>query len=164
MLVLPADAGSTRDRSDLPRRPADRRRAPRDRRVRDRRRRWSRSASQVDRPATEYGYLIPNVARGDDDRRPASPTRCQAFEEKPKPARAEELVRAAEGVAWNAGMFLWRRRAIRAALERYTGLLQSLEPTIGRPALLDARLRGRSRSRSRSTTRSWRAPPRAARS
>ena len=29
------------------------------------------------------------------------------------------------GVAWNAGIFLWRRRAIRAALGRYTGLLQT---------------------------------------
>ena len=59
----------------------------------------------------------------------------KAFEEKPKPARAEELVEQ-PGVAWNAGMFLWRRRAIRAALERYSGLIGLLEPTIRAPALL----------------------------
>ena len=34
-------------------------------------------------------------------------------------------------------MFLWRRRAIRAALERYTGLLQSLGPMVGAPAMLE---------------------------
>ena len=40
------------------------------------------------------------------------------------------------GVAWNAGMFLWRRRAIRAALERYTGLVQSLGPMVHSPNML----------------------------
>ena len=30
-------------------------------------------------------------------------------------------------------MFLWRRRAIRAALMRYTGLIQSIEPMFGSP-------------------------------
>ncbi|HYM82612.1 MAG TPA: hypothetical protein VEY67_00480, partial [Candidatus Dormibacteraeota bacterium] len=32
------------------------------------------------------------------------------------------------GTAWNAGMFLWRRRAIRAALERFTPLMTLLGP------------------------------------
>jgi mannose-1-phosphate guanylyltransferase len=90
---------------------------------------------EVDRPATEYGYLIPDVARG------AVVAGVQAyplerFEEKPKPARAEELVEQA-GVAWNAGIFLWRRRAILAALRRYTGLIQSLGPMVASPQLLD---------------------------
>src|SRR4029079_17006320 len=40
------------------------------------------------------------------------------------------------GVAWNAGMFVWRRRAIRSAIERYSGLIGLLEPTIRAPALL----------------------------
>ena len=89
----------------------------------------------ADRPATEYGYLIPDVARGADvgGLRAYPLTR---FEEKPKPARAEQLVRQ-EGVAWNAGIFLWRRRAITAALARYTGLLQSLGPMAGTPASLE---------------------------
>ncbi len=90
---------------------------------------------QVDRPATEYGYLIPDVARGGQlGGLQAYP--LTRFEEKPKPARAEQLVRQ-EGVAWNAGIFLWRRRAITAALTRYTGLLQSLGPMAGNPSSLE---------------------------
>jgi mannose-1-phosphate guanylyltransferase len=89
---------------------------------------------QVTRPATEYGYLIPRLEGAVElDGLRAYPLRM--FEEKPKAARAEELSRQ-EGVAWNAGMFLWRRRAIRAVLERYTGLVGLLEPTIHAPALL----------------------------
>jgi mannose-1-phosphate guanylyltransferase len=91
--------------------------------------------TRVDRPATEYGYLIPDLDRG------ATIAGVQAypllrFEEKPKPARAEELVRQ-EGVAWNAGIFVWRRRAIVDALGRYTGLLQSLGPMLGSAAMLE---------------------------
>ena len=90
---------------------------------------------RVDRPATEYGYLIPDLARGADvGGLPAYP--LLRFEEKPKPARAEELAKQ-EGVAWNAGIFLWRRRSIRAALGRYTGLLQSLGPMTGSPSSLE---------------------------
>ena len=91
--------------------------------------------TQVTRPATEFGYLLPKVAQRDEvDGLVVYP--LQAFEEKPRPPRAEELFERAEGVAWNAGMFLWRRRAIRTALERFTGLVQLLEPTIRQPALL----------------------------
>jgi mannose-1-phosphate guanylyltransferase len=94
----------------------------------------------VDRPATEYGYLIPELERGEVigdaaiGRLQAYP--LLAFEEKPKSARAEELFHQ-PGVAWNAGIFLWRRRAIVAALGRYTGLLQSLGPMSGSPAMLE---------------------------
>jgi len=90
---------------------------------------------QVDRPATEYGYLLPDLARGAEvEGVRAYP--LVRFEEKPKPARAEELVRL-DGVAWNAGIFLWRRRAIVAALGRYTGLLQSLGPMVGSASSLE---------------------------
>ena len=41
----------------------------------------------------------------------------RAFEEKPTPPGPPSL-RATPGVAWNAGMFLWRRRAIVAARSR----------------------------------------------
>ena len=87
--------------------------------------------TQVTRPAVEYGYLVPDVGRGTDIGDPARPLRAyplRAFEEKPRPERAEDLWRRTEGAAWNAGMFLWRRRAIHAALTRYTGLVQSLAP------------------------------------
>jgi mannose-1-phosphate guanylyltransferase len=89
---------------------------------------------QVSRPATEYGYLIPKLEDGREvDGLQAYPLR--AFEEKPKAPRAEELLKQA-GVAWNAGMFVWRRRAIRSAFERYSGLIGLLEPTIRAPVLL----------------------------
>ena len=94
--------------------------------------------TQVDRPATEYGYLIPDLGRGADvgEDRPIRAYPLLRFEEKPKPARADELA-TLEGVAWNAGIFLWRRSAIRAALGRYTGLLQSLGPMAGSPTTLE---------------------------
>jgi Mannose-1-phosphate guanylyltransferase len=89
----------------------------------------------VDRPATEYGYLIPDLARGTDVHGVRAYPLVR-FEEKPKPARADELARQ-EGVAWNAGIFLWRRRTITAALARFTGLLQSLGPMVGSPSMLE---------------------------
>ncbi len=68
-------------------------------------------------PSTQYGYLVPRVGEGSEiDGLLAYP--LAAFREKPGPADAEMLV-ATPGVAWNAGMFLWRRRSIRAALRRY---------------------------------------------
>jgi mannose-1-phosphate guanylyltransferase len=68
-------------------------------------------------PSTQYGYLVPRADAGEDvDGLHAYP--LQEFREKPPLADAERLWRS-PGVAWNAGMFLWRRRAIRAALERY---------------------------------------------
>jgi mannose-1-phosphate guanylyltransferase len=91
--------------------------------------------TEVTYPATQYGYLIPDVATATDiDGLRAY--RLSAFEEKPSPERAEDLTKMS-GVAWNAGIFLWRRRAITTALGRYTGLLQTLGPMIGAPAMLD---------------------------
>jgi mannose-1-phosphate guanylyltransferase len=68
-------------------------------------------------PSTQYGYLVPRVeARVDVAGLRAYP--LAAFREKPDLAAAEALI-ASPGVAWNAGMFLWRRRAILAALGRH---------------------------------------------
>ena len=82
---------------------------------------------QVDRAATEYGYLIPRVEDGEPivglDAYP-----LRAFEEKPTHDRAAALLRE-PGVAWNAGIFLWQRQTIRDALERYTGLVTLLGPS-----------------------------------
>jgi mannose-1-phosphate guanylyltransferase len=87
-----------------------------------------------DRPATEYGYLRPNLSRRQDGRLTA--WALEAFEEKPHPDRARELL-GQEGVAWNAGMFLWQRRAIRDALARYTDVLAPIEAAVGEgPAAL----------------------------
>lgn len=68
-------------------------------------------------PATGFGYVRPVPGRatpiGDMSAAPV-----ERFEEKPTPERAAELV-AMPGVAWNAGMFLWRRQVIRDALARF---------------------------------------------
>lgn len=81
---------------------------------------------QPTHPATEYGYLLPRYEDGERIKGlQAFPLR--AFEEKPVTARARELYESG-GVAWNAGMFLWRRGAIRAALEKYTSLPMLLGP------------------------------------
>ena len=86
-------------------------------------------------PATEYGYLIPDYDAGEtiDDVR-AFP--LVGFEEKPNLERAGQLY-SQLGVAWNAGIFLWQRRAIRDAIDRYTGLITM----IGTVASSDSGLR-----------------------
>jgi mannose-1-phosphate guanylyltransferase len=72
---------------------------------------------QPSHASTQYGYLVPRVdAAADVGGLRAYP--LAAFREKPDRATAEALV-ATPGVAWNAGMFLWRRRAIRDALARH---------------------------------------------
>jgi len=90
---------------------------------------------QVESPATTYGYLIPDLAtRRDVEGLEAY--RLLRFEEKPSIERAEDLLKEA-GVAWNAGIFLWQRQAIRAALGRFTGLLQTLGPMVDSPPMLE---------------------------
>jgi mannose-1-phosphate guanylyltransferase len=87
------------------------------------------------RAATEFGYLRPNLDRSlRNGTFRAYP--LQGFEEKPTEPRARELL-GVEGVAWNAGMFVWRRRAIRAALEKYTSLVTLLAPAVGRDIPLE---------------------------
>jgi mannose-1-phosphate guanylyltransferase len=76
---------------------------------------------QAERPATEYGYLIPDVFNG------AVIEGIQTypltgFKEKPTAEGANALY-SQLGVAWNAGIFLWQRQAIRDAIDRYTGLM-----------------------------------------
>ncbi|MFL5684834.1 MAG: sugar phosphate nucleotidyltransferase [Chloroflexota bacterium] len=91
---------------------------------------------QASRPATEYGYLVPRL----DTRREVSGLtayQLARFEEKPTQEHAQALLRE-PGVAWNAGIFLWRRRAITSALGRFTGLLQTLRPMVGAPMLLES--------------------------
>jgi mannose-1-phosphate guanylyltransferase len=71
--------------------------------------------------STDYGYLRPDTMAG----RTVDGLRTYpllAFEEKPLEARARELMNL-PGIAWNAGMFAWRRGVIRAALEKYTPLM-----------------------------------------
>ena len=91
---------------------------------------------EASRPATQYGYLIPKL----ETRRDIGGIdayQLDRFEEKPSVERAEMLLKD-PGVAWNAGIFLWRRSAITAALGRFTGLLQTLRPMVGAPMLLES--------------------------
>ena len=89
-----------------------------------------------ERPATDYGYLIPEYDAGvviDDIRMyPLS-----GFEEKPNLERAGQLY-AQLGVAWNAGIFVWQRRAIRDAIDRYTGLITMIGSVAGSDSGLHA--------------------------
>jgi len=90
----------------------------------------------ADRPATEYGYLRPDTMRATTvDGIRAYP--LIAFEEKPTDHRARDLMNL-PGVAWNAGMFAWRRGAIRAAIEKYTPLMTLIEPAIHSEIALQA--------------------------
>ncbi len=87
-------------------------------------------------PAIEYGYLIPDYDAGSTiDGIKAYPLR--GFEEKPNLERAGQLY-AQLGVAWNAGIFLWQRRAIRDAIERYTGLMTMIGTVAGSDTGLQA--------------------------
>ena len=90
---------------------------------------------QVESAATSYGYLIPDVATASTFEG-LDAYRLLRFEEKPTAERAGELLKE-RGVAWNAGIFLWKRGAIREALGRYTGLLQTLGPMAESPAMLE---------------------------
>ena len=79
---------------------------------------------EVSRAATEYGYLLPDerivgaASSADPTFEGLRAYPLRAFEEKPSQERAEILL-GVPGVAWNAGMFLWRRRAIRSALAAF---------------------------------------------
>jgi len=131
MLVLPADQLIAEDKEGVYRGV-----------LRDAERELGRGAFDVDsplvtlgirptRPATEYGYLIPDTNRRQGGtfgtNHSLDAFLLKAFREKPDREQATQLLND-PGVAWNAGIFLWRRRAIRDALTTYTSLLTLLQP------------------------------------
>jgi len=71
---------------------------------------------RVTGPATDYGYLVPDLGRSGAGRLMAHPLR--RFAEKPDREMAARLAMQ-PGIAWNAGIFLWQRSAIRAALRDF---------------------------------------------
>lgn len=81
---------------------------------------------QVERPSVEYGYLIPDFNTGKvvDG---LKTYQLVGFQEKPDREHAEQLY-SQLGVAWNAGIFVWQRQAIRDAIDRYTGLMTMIGP------------------------------------
>ena len=91
---------------------------------------------QVEHPATEYGYLIPDLTTARKVRG-LQTYQLQGFEEKPDRERAGQLY-SQLGVAWNAGIFLWQRQAIRDAIDRYTGLVTMIGAVAGSDSGLTA--------------------------
>ena len=84
-------------------------------------------------PSTQYGYLVPDRSRGIGGLLVAYP--LERFEEKPNADRATGLLEM-PGVAWNAGIFIARRRAFLDALGRYTELLDAIGPVAKDPKAL----------------------------
>ena len=67
-------------------------------------------------PATGYGYIL---ATGQPTEYAGRDTyRVQAFEEKPLPERAVELIESGRAY-WNAGAFVWRRDSLLTGLARH---------------------------------------------
>ncbi len=66
-------------------------------------------------PETGYGYIV----GGSADDAHGSARAVERFVEKPSRERAQELLGEPNGAWWNAGIFLWRREALIAGLDRY---------------------------------------------
>jgi mannose-1-phosphate guanylyltransferase/mannose-6-phosphate isomerase len=65
-------------------------------------------------PETGYGYVVAGRARAE-----AGAHAVRRFVEKPAPDVAAALLAGPEPVAWNAGIFVWQRAAILAALDAW---------------------------------------------
>ena len=92
-----------------------------------------------DGPATGYGYVVAAGARPGE----AGAYDVARFVEKPSAALAASLLAGPAPVAWNAGIFLWRRDALRAAfVADAPDILGDLEAGVaGGPDALDAAYR-----------------------
>ncbi len=66
-----------------------------------------------DGPETGYGYIVAGEAIPGDE----GAVVVSRFVEKPSAEAAEAMLAGPTPVAWNAGIFLWRRDALRAAFE-----------------------------------------------
>jgi mannose-1-phosphate guanylyltransferase len=69
-----------------------------------------------DGPATGYGYILAAGAASTYAGRDTF--RVERFEEKPSPARAQELIDGGRAY-WNAGSFVWRRDTLLAGLAEH---------------------------------------------
>ncbi len=66
-------------------------------------------------PETGYGYVVGTA----DGASLSGARKVERFVEKPARGRALELLASPSGAWWNAGIFVWRRDALVAALERH---------------------------------------------
>ncbi len=97
-----------------------------------------------DRAETGYGYLVPRIeaspvpaTAAESAPTPVPVHVLEAFVEKPDVARAAGLL-TMPGIAWNAGMFAWRRRAILGALERFApDVLDAVRLALSAPGASD---------------------------
>ena len=127
-----------------------------------RRRRWPGRLVTLgiapDGPETGYGYIV----AGDGDRRATrARSAVSRFVEKPSADAARALLAGPAPVAWNAGIFLWRRDAHPGGLRgrRRRTSSRTSRRACGRRGGLDVQpMRGCARRPS--TTRSWSRPPR----
>jgi mannose-1-phosphate guanylyltransferase len=95
------------------------------------------AASDGDAPLLAFGVTPTDVQAGFSYIRPrfgdafrVGPLRAfpvDGYEADPSPARTRELFDSGT-TFWSAGIFLWQRSAIRAAIARYTPLLTLIEP------------------------------------
>ncbi|MBR1575067.1 MAG: mannose-1-phosphate guanylyltransferase [Bacteroidales bacterium] len=87
-----------------------------------------------DRPDTNFGYI--QVQGGQKAWEQTRPVKVKTFTEKPSKELAEVFLRSGEFL-WNAGIFVWQARTIRAELERYvpsvTRLFSGWETALGTP-------------------------------
>jgi mannose-1-phosphate guanylyltransferase len=86
-------------------------------------------------PETGYGYIVPGGARAEEGAHAV-----RRFVEKPPADVAASLVAGPDPAAWNAGIFLWRRDTILAALGASAPdiLAAARAGAEGGPAALDA--------------------------
>jgi mannose-1-phosphate guanylyltransferase len=66
-------------------------------------------------PQTGYGYIVGTSEHASG----SGMRRVERFVEKPDRDRATELLSSPAGAWWNAGIFVWRRDALLASLERH---------------------------------------------
>ena len=68
-----------------------------------------------DYPETGYGYIVKD--KFVETRRSIRAYRVKNFTEKPKPAKAQQLIR--KGSLWNSGIFVWKASTLLELLSRY---------------------------------------------
>jgi len=88
-------------------------------------------------PSTQYGYLVPDPTRQQGHPNGLHSSALSRFVEKPDATRATELLGIPD-VCWNAGIFMARRRAWLAALEKHTRLVAPLANTSDSETRLEA--------------------------